>query len=62
MTTTQTAEEAYTLAEAAGIKRVSQDFVRRAIRAGGLRAKLIGKGYRINASDLEAWWEALPDA
>jgi excisionase family DNA binding protein len=60
--TTSTAEAAYTLSEAAGLKRVSQDYVRRAIRAGALRAKLIGKGYRIAASDLEAWWESLPDA
>lgn len=62
MSTQAVAEAAYTLAEAAGLKRVSQDYIRRAIRAGALRAKLIGKGYRINASDLEAWWEALPDA
>lgn len=63
--TTSTAEEAYTISEAAAIKRVSPDLIRRAIRATEgptIRAKKIGKGYRIAASALEDWWNQLEDA
>lgn len=58
------AEPAYTIPEVAALKSVSPDFVRRAIRAttGGLRAKKVGKGYRIGASAVEEWWEGLEDA
>lgn len=59
------AEEAYTISEAAAIKRVSPDLIRRALRATEepyLRAKKVGRGYRINASALEAWWNQLEDA
>jgi excisionase family DNA binding protein len=58
------AEEAYTISEAAAIKRVSPDLVRRAIRATEppfLRAKKVGKGYRVSASALDEWWDSLPD-
>lgn len=57
------AEEAYTIPEAAAIKRVSPDTIRRAIKAtdNGLRAKVVGRGYRISASALEEWWDGLPD-
>jgi excisionase family DNA binding protein len=63
--TTQAAEEAYTIAEAAAIKRVSPDLIRRAIKATEapfLKAKKIGRGYRISASELDAWWAKLEDA
>ena len=62
---TAQAEEAYTIVEAAKIKRVSPDLIRRAIKAtegATLKAKRIGKGYRISASALEEWWNALDDA
>ena len=62
---TAQAEEAYTIVEAAKIKRVSPDLIRRAIKAtegATLKAKRIGKGYRISASALEDWWNALEDA
>lgn len=58
------AEVAYTVPEAAAIKRVSPDLIKRAIRATTgtpLRAKKLGKGYRIPASALEEWFDALPD-
>lgn len=59
------AEEAYTIQEAAAIKRVSPDLIRRAIKAtegATLKAKKVGKGYRISASALEDWWNQLEDA
>jgi len=59
------AERAYSIAAAADLKSVSQDFIRRAIRATTppmLRAKKVGKGYRISASDLESWWNDLEEA
>lgn len=62
---TRTAERAYSLAEAADLKSVSQDTLRRAIRAtegNVLRAKKIGRGYRISASALEDWFEGLDEA
>lgn len=63
--TARQAERAYTLAEAAELKSVSQDTLRRAIRAtegNTLRAKKIGKGYRIPASALEDWFDGLDEA
>jgi excisionase family DNA binding protein len=63
--TTRQAERAYTLAEAADLKSVSQDTLRRAIKAtegNVLRAKRIGKGYRISASALEDWFDGLDEA
>ena len=59
------AEQVYDLREAASIKRVSVDTLRRAIKAtegNTLAAKKAGKGYRVKASDLDAWFEGLPDA
>lgn len=74
MATKITAEEAYTIDEAAALKRVSAGFIRKAIRSTGepdpktgirvvpLRAKRVGKGYRIPASALEEWFDGLQDA
>lgn len=65
MTAVKQAEEAYTITEAAALKRVSPDLIRRSIKATGgnvLRAKRIGKGYRISASALEDWFQGLDDA
>jgi excisionase family DNA binding protein len=61
----RTAERAYTLVEAAEVKSVSRDLLLRAIKAtegNTLRAKKVGKGYRVTASDLDAWYERLEDA
>lgn len=58
------AERAYTIAEVAELKSVSQGFVRKALNATegpSLAAKKVGKSYRIGASAIEAWWAALPD-
>lgn len=63
--TTVEAEAAYTIAEAAEIKRVSPDLIRRAIKSTEtpfLRAKKVGRGYRIPASALEDWFNSLADA
>lgn len=65
MSAPKQAEQVYTLAEAADIKRVSKDHLRRAIKAKEgpiLAAKIVGRGYRISASALEAWWAAQADA
>lgn len=59
------AEAAYTIPEAAALKRVSPDLIRRAIKSTEkpfLRAKKVGKGYRIPASALEEWFDSLEDA
>lgn len=59
------AERAYTIQEVAELKGVSRGFVREAIkRTDGnvLMAKKVGKGYRISASAVEAWWAGLEDA
>jgi excisionase family DNA binding protein len=59
------AERAYTLNEAAEIKSVSRDLLLRAIKAtegNTLPAKKVGKGYRVSASDLDAWYDRLADA
>lgn len=59
------AERAYSITEAADLKGVSPDLIRRAIRAtegNTLPAKRIGRGYRIAASALETWWSRLEDA
>lgn len=65
MTDTRGAERAYTLQEAAEVKSVSRDLILRAIKAAKgntLPAKKVGKGYRVKASDLDAWYERLEDA
>lgn len=59
------AEKAYSITEVAELKGISPDFVRRAIRATSgnvLAAKRVGRGYRISASAVEAWWANLEDA
>jgi excisionase family DNA binding protein len=59
------AEKAYSIQEVAELKGISPDFVRRAIRATSgnvLPAKKVGRGYRISASAVEAWWAGLEDA
>lgn len=61
----KTAERAFTIAQAADLKGVSTRTLHRAIRATEppfLRAKKIGGRIRIGESDLEDWWQQLPDA
>lgn len=65
MSAKREAERAYSISEAAELKGVSPDTIRRAIRAtegAAIAAKKIGSRYRISAGALEAWWEALDDA
>ena len=59
------AEKAYTIPQVAELKNVSPDFVRAAIKrteGNTLAAKRVGRGYRISASAVEAWWSAMDDA
>ncbi|MCW2785196.1 MAG: hypothetical protein JWP74_1713 [Marmoricola sp.] len=59
------AERAYTIVEVANLKGVSPDYVRAAIKAtrgNTLPAKKVGRGYRISATAVEAWWAGLVDA
>lgn len=61
----RTAERVYRLDEAAEVKSVSKDTLLRAIKAtegNTLPAKRVGKGYRVKASDLDAWFDRLEDA
>lgn len=63
---TREAERVYTTTEAAEIKRVSPDTIKRAIKSTDpdkhLVAKRLTSGYRIKASDLDDWWDRLEDA
>lgn len=59
------AEKAYTIAEAAELKSVSPDLLKRAIKAtegNTLRAVKVGRGYRVLASELDRWFNDLPAA
>jgi excisionase family DNA binding protein len=55
-----TAKLAYSLPEAADAVSVSQDTLRRAIRAGDLPFRRVGVKYLIATADLLAWFESLP--
>lgn len=48
----------FTLAEAAVLLSCHRETLRRAIRSGNLRAAMLGRGFRISRSDLEAFWSA----
>lgn len=59
---TREAERAYTTQEAADMKSVSKDTILRAIRrteGNSLPATPLGRGYRIKASELDAWFDRL---
>lgn len=65
MTAKVEAERSHTVAEVCQLKSVSKNFVLAAIHrtdGSGLRAKKVGKGYRIDASAINEWWAAMPDA
>lgn len=53
---------AYDLPGAASEYSVSETYIRRAIKAGDLPAKRVGKKFSIPAAALAAWYESLPDA
>ena len=61
---------AFNTSEAAQAVGLSEDFIKKAIRAGDLRAKRTSRkpngdpsgNYSISAEALTAWWETLPDA
>jgi excisionase family DNA binding protein len=55
-----TTKLAYSLPEAADAVSVSQDTLRRAIRAGDLPFRRVGVKYLIATTDLLAWFESLP--
>lgn len=62
---TRAAEAAYSPRDAAKLKGVSYGLIIKAIHAtegNVLRAKRLGKGYRISASALEEWFSGLDDA
>jgi excisionase family DNA binding protein len=64
-TAKKAAQRAFSIQQAAALKGVSQDTIRRAVRATEppfLRAKKIGGRIRIGEHDLEDWWTQLPDA
>jgi len=48
-----------TLAEAAKLSGYSRDYLRRAIKAGKLKAAIRGRGWNIKREDLEAWVKKL---
>lgn len=59
------AERAYTISEVAALKSISPDYVRAAIKAtegNTLAAVKVGRGYRISASAVEAWWDRMESA
>lgn len=59
------AVRAYTINQAAELKGVSPDYIRKAIHAAEgpfVEAKMVGRRYMISATALEAWWAMLPDA
>lgn len=59
------AERVYSPEEAAAVKGVSVSTIRAAIRSAGadhLKAKRVGRYLRIKASDLDDWFDRLPDA
>lgn len=62
MTAQVEARLAYTVPQAADQLGISVDTVRKAIRTGELKAKLVGRKQIIRAADLGAWLSGLPDA
>lgn len=58
-----TAAAAYmTMAEATQYLRVSESTLKRAVYSGALAAKKVGGYYRFRTADLDAWFDALPEA
>lgn len=55
-------KRAYDIAAAAAEYSVSPDTIRRAIKAGELPAKRVGRKYSIRSEALEGWFDGLADA
>ncbi len=51
----------YTTEEAAQVLRISTRTILRAIKAGQIKAKRVGRGYRIPKDALEAYWQGAPE-
>lgn len=59
----QVVETHYTVAEAASLLRVSDDYIRERVNAGVIKAVEFGSGrskFRIPASALQDWVDSLP--
>lgn len=56
------AVRAVTRDQAAAMYGISLNTIRRAIHAGSLRARMVGRSYRLDVDDLAAWFAALPEA
>lgn len=52
-------KNAFNIKEAAALMSCHADTVRRAIRAGKLKAAKIGTDYRISRADLQEYWQSL---
>ena len=52
----------YSLIAAASVTDSSRDYLLEQIHAGHLRAKKVGRAYRIPADALQEWIDQLPDA
>lgn len=55
-------QQAYSRDEAARLYGVSLSVIERAIHRGDLRAKKVGRKYRIDLAALRDWFNNLPDA
>lgn len=53
---------AYDIEAAAALYSVSPTYIRRAIKAGDLPAKRVGRKFSIAAVALESWFDGLQDA
>ena len=51
-------KQVYTLVEAAKLLELNRETLRRAAKAGELRAAKVGNRYRVSRADLEEWWTA----
>lgn len=56
------ARAAVTRQEAAAMYGVGLNVISEAIHSGELRAKRVGRQFRIAVADAQAWFESLPDA
>lgn len=61
MNQTTEVRKAYSKDEAAHLYGVSLQTINRAIHSGRLRAKKIGRSYRISTDALAEWFEGLED-
>jgi excisionase family DNA binding protein len=48
-----------TLADAAALSSLSENYLREAVRAGKLKGKIIGRGYKIKRTDLDSFVKKL---